>query len=227
MSRSTFIVIPTYNEEGAIRSTLEALMDHDYAFVVVDDGSKDQTWKIVNTYPVFALRHPINLGQGAALQTGMTFALQQGAEILVHFDADGQHQAGDIPTLLEPLLNGEADVVLGSRFLRKEDIRAIPPLKRLLLRGAVLVNGILTGVWLSDAHNGFRAFSRDAAQAIRLRENGFAHATEILNEIKRNRLRFVERPTHVSYSDYAITKGQSVWNSVNILIDLLLRKILR
>lgn len=227
MPRSTFIIIPTYNEEGAIRSTLEALMDHDYSFVVVDDGSKDQTWKIVCMFPVFALRHPINLGQGAALQTGMTFALRQGAEILVHFDADGQHRADDIPALLEPLLNGEADVVLGSRFLRKEDARVIPPLKRLLLRGAVLVNGILTGVWLSDAHNGFRAFSRDAAQVVRMRENGFAHATEILSEVKRNRLRYMERPTHVSYSDYAVKKGQSVWNSVNILIDLLLRKILR
>jgi len=97
----------------------------------------------------------------------------------------------------------------------------------MLLRGAVLVNALLTGVWLSDAHNGFRAFSRHAAQVIRLRENGFAHATEILNEIKRNKLRYVERPTHVYYSDYAIMKGQSVWNSVNILIDVVLRKILR
>jgi glycosyltransferase involved in cell wall biosynthesis len=227
MSRSTFIVVPTHNEEGVIRSTLESLLRFDYTIIVVDDGSKDHTWEIVSTYPVIALRHPVNLGQGAALQTGMIFALQHGAQVIVHFDADGQHRAEDIQSLVEPIEGDRADVVLGSRFLRKEDTQAVPALKRFILRGAVLVNGLLTGLWLSDAHNGLRAFSADATRKIRLRENGYAHATEIIAEIRRLKLRYVERPTHVTYSSYAVSKGQSLWNSLNILIDLLLRKVFR
>jgi glycosyltransferase involved in cell wall biosynthesis len=227
MPRSTFIVVPTFNEERIICSTLESLLNFDYTIVVVDDGSKDRTWELVSAYPVILLRHSVNLGQGAALQTGVTYALQLGAKIIVHFDADGQHSADDIPLLVEPIENGEAEVVLGSRFLRRADTQAIPPVKRILLKSAVLVNGLLTGVWLSDAHNGFRAFSSDAARKLRLRENGYAHATEIISEISRHKLRFVERPTHITYSEYAVLKGQSIWNSINILIDLLLRKVLR
>jgi polyprenyl-phospho-N-acetylgalactosaminyl synthase len=227
MSGSTFVIVPTYNEERVILSTLESLLSYDYTIVVVDDGSRDGTWDIARSLPVYTLRHLVNLGQGAALQTGMAFALQQGAQVIVHFDADGQHSPDDIQSLAEPIEKGEADVVLGSRFLRQEDALAIPPLKRMVLRGAVLVNGLLTGLWLSDAHNGLRAFSAVAARQIRLRENGYAHATEIIAEIRRLRLRCVERPTHVSYSSYAISKGQSPWNSLNILIDVLLRKVFR
>lgn len=227
MSGSTFVIVPTYNEERVILSTLESLLSYDYTIVVVDDGSRDGTWDIARSLPVYTLRHLVNLGQGAALQTGMAFALQQGAHVIVHFDADGQHSPDDIQSLAEPIEKGEADVVLGSRFLRQEDALAIPPLKRMVLRGAVLVNGLLTGLWLSDAHNGLRAFSAVAARQIRLRENGYAHATEIIAEIRRLKLRCVERPTHVSYSSYAISKGQSPWNSLNILIDVLLRKVFR
>jgi glycosyltransferase involved in cell wall biosynthesis len=227
MPESTFVIVPTLNEERVLRSTLEALLEYDYSIVVVDDGSRDSTWDIANSLPVYALRHPVNLGQGAALQTGMVFSLQQGAKILVHFDADGQHRPEDIQSLAEPIERGEADVVLGSRFLRQEDAQAVPPSRRIILRGAVLINGLFTGLWLSDAHNGLRAFSAAAARQIKLRENGYAHATEINAEIRRLKLRCVERPTHISYSSYAISKGQSPWNSLNILIDVLLRKVFR
>ncbi len=225
MSRSIFVIVPTFNEERVILATLDSLLEYDYTIVVVDDGSKDHTWDILADYPVIALRHQVNLGQGAAIQTGVTFALNQGAKIIVHFDADGQHCAEDILSLVDPIENREADVVLGSRFLRKADAHAVPLLKRVILRGAVLVNGLLTGLWLTDAHNGMRAFSAAAARQIKLRENGYAHATEIIAEIGRLKLRCVEQPTHVTYSSYAILKGQSPWNSINILIDLLLRKV--
>ena len=118
MGKSTFVIVPAFNE-GEIISTLQGLIAAGYSVVVVDDGSTNGMDALVANLPVYFLRHPVNLGQGAALQTGMTFALQNGAEIIVHFDADGQHKVEDIETLLKPLHQGEADVVLGSRFLRE------------------------------------------------------------------------------------------------------------
>lgn len=222
-----FIVVPTYNEGRVIRSTLAPLLKMGYTVVAVDDGSQDETWPILESLPVYALRHPINLGQGAALQTGVTLALSKGASIIVHFDADGQHPAEGIEDLIEPLRQGNADVVLGSRFLRKETIEAIPRMRRILLRGGIVVNALLTGLWLSDAHNGFRAMTRGAAAKICLLENGFAHATEILQQIREAKLRYVERPTHIVYPEYSRKKGQSSLNAINTLVDLLTRKIMR
>jgi len=220
-----FVVVPVYNEVRVIAQTLTDLLVTDYQVVVVDDGSKDGTWYEVTRLPVYALQHPVNLGQGAALQTGTIFALIQGAEIIVHFDADGQHRVADIPALIAPLRQGSADLALGSRFLRPEDIQAIPPARRILLRLACLVNGVMTGVWLSDAHNGLRALTREAASKIHLRENRFAHASELLAQVQKGRLRYVEVPTRVVYSDYSRAKGQSAWNAVNIFIDMILQKI--
>lgn len=225
--KNVFVVIPAYNESKVLATVLQELCQTPYRIVVVDDCSGDGTYQVIERFPVYALRHSINLGQGAALQTGMTFALQRGAAYIVHFDADGQHRPQDIPLLLEPLQRGEADVALGSRFLRSEDTAQIPPSKRLMLRGAILVDGVLTGMWLSDAHNGFRGLTRAAAEKIQLRENRYAHATEILAQIHLQRLRYVECPTHILYSDYARAKGQSVWNALNIVIDVLLQKAFR
>jgi glycosyltransferase involved in cell wall biosynthesis len=224
MDNSIFVIIPAYNESRAIRSTVEPLIAYGYSVVVVDDHSIDQTRAVLQKLPVYYLRHPINLGQGAALQTGMDFALQQGAKFIIHFDADGQHQAEDISMLLEPLQRGQADVVIGSRFLRWEDRQEVPTLRQLFLRVAVLVNWMITGVWLTDAHNGFRALTRPAAQKICLRENRFAHASEILVQIRHAKLRYVERPTKIVYTNYSKAKGQSLWNAFNIVVDLLLSR---
>jgi 4-amino-4-deoxy-L-arabinose transferase-like glycosyltransferase len=225
--RSIHVVIPAYNEERVIADTLRPLISGGYSIVVVDDCSTDGTWDVLKSLPVVALRHAINLGQGAALQTGMNYALLRQADFVVHFDADGQHEVADIDTLVAPLLADEADVVLGSRFLRVADREAVPGLRRWLLRAGVLVNGLLTGVWLTDAHNGFRALSRTAAEKIRLQENGFAHASEILVQIRRARLRCLERPTKICYTEYSIGKGQSAWNAVKIAMDVALRRLLK
>jgi glycosyltransferase involved in cell wall biosynthesis len=226
VSSRVFVVIPTYNEGRVLASTIRGLLPYGYSIVVVDDGSSDDAGALVNHLPVHYLRHPVNLGQGAALQTGMDYALAQRAEYIVHFDADGQHPAEGIASLLEPIQRGACDVAVGSRFLDPENVKLIPRGRRILLRGAVVISGILTNLWLSDAHNGFRALSRAAAQKIRLRENGFAHATEFLEEVRRAKLRLQETPSAVRYTDYSQAKGQPAWNSVNILIDVLLRKVL-
>ena len=224
MTQRVIIVIPCFNEGDALETTVQKLLAHNYEVVVVDDGSKHSVWEQLKELPVHFLRHCINLGQGAALQTGMDYAKQLGAEVVVHFDADGQHSPEDIPVLLAAL--DTCDIALGSRFLRHEDLSQIPFMKRQLLRCARLVNFVFTGLWLSDAHNGFRALGPKALACIDLTENRMAHATEIISQIKAHKLVWREVPTSIHYTNYSKQKGQKWYNSLNILIDLILNKIL-
>ncbi|MFN8299819.1 MAG: glycosyltransferase family 2 protein [Chitinophagales bacterium] len=224
--KKVFIIIPSYNEGQVIRNTVLPLIETGYTVVVIDDCSKDNTRQALAGLPIHYLKHEVNLGQGAALQTGIEYARVNKAEYLVTFDADGQHNYLEIPSLLEPILVGRADVTMGTRFKRKEDVDQVPPSRRLILKGAILVNGIFTGMWLTDAHNGFRAMNTTAINKIKMRENRMSHASEILTLIKHANLRYEEVPVRIIYTDYSKMKGQSSMNSINILIDLILKKIL-
>lgn len=224
--KKVFIIIPSFNEGKVIRETIAPLIENGYRVVVIDDCSSDNTREALKGAPIFYLRHEINLGQGAALQTGLEFALNRGAEYAVTFDADGQHNYEEIPALMEPILVDRADITMGTRFKRPEDIAQVPPSRKLILKGAIMVNGLFTGMWLTDAHNGFRAMNRTALSKIKMRENRMAHASEILTLIRQAELRYEEVPVKIIYTDYSKMKGQSSMNSINILIDLILKKIL-
>ncbi len=219
-----FAVIPCYNEAGVIRQTVGEVMACGYRVIVVDDCSADETAKQVIGLPVFYIKHKINLGQGAALQTGIDAAMKKGADVIVTFDADGQHDVNDIAGMLKKLETEKLDIVFGSRFLPGSKTN-IKNLRRLLLKLGRLMNYFFTGILLSDAHNGLRVMNRHAASVIRLRENRMAHATEFLKEVKRNGLRYAEFPVHIRYTGYSIKKGQSPLNSVRIFFDILLNKI--
>lgn len=220
-----FLIIPCYNEGGVLGRTLDELRSYPFSIVVVDDGSSEPVRRYLDHRPVVHLRHLSNLGQGAALQTGTQYALRRGAECIVHFDADGQHDPALIRRLIEPIGRGECDVVLGSRFLDVRDSALVPGVKKVVLKVGVLVSWLFSGLWLTDTHNGFRALSRIAAQRITLTENGFAHATEILELIRKAKLRYKEVPVSIRYTEYSQAKGQSVFNSINIIVDLILRKL--
>jgi len=224
MNENIYIIVPCFNETGVIRETLTALLDKGYHVIVVDDGSERNLFLEIADLPVHCLRHEINLGQGAALQTGMDYSMQCGAEIVVHFDADGQHRAEDIPVLVAPILENMADVALGSRFLSETDAAAVPIVRRLVLKAARLINLLFTGMWLTDAHNGLRVVNRKALAKIKITENRMAHATEIIKLIKINDLRCCERATHVVYTPYSRRKGQTTLNAVNIFFDLILNR---
>jgi polyprenyl-phospho-N-acetylgalactosaminyl synthase len=224
-SSAIFIIIPSFNEEAVLRSTIEQLLYKGYNLIVVDDGSQNNQSKFIAELPITFIRHQQNLGQGAALETGTQYALGKGADYIVHFDADGQHNSHDIEHLLQPILNNKADIVFGSRFLSKQS--SLPFARSILLTCARYVNFIFTGLLLTDAHNGLRAFNRKAAEVIRITENGMAHASEILLLVKKHKLKFTEAPVDVQYTNYSKAKGQSAWNSVRILFDLLLHKLLR
>ena len=222
-----FVVIPAYNEHKILGQTVADVASHGYSIVVVDDGSPIPERDCLLGSPssnVWYVRHVSNLGAGAAIQTGTEFALQQGAEIIVHFDADGQHIPALIADVISPIRRGECDIVLGSRFLNSADRALVPRRKQILLKLGVFVSWLFTGVWLSDTHNGFRALSRTAAQRIRMTENGYAHCTELLGLIRQSKLPYIELPTTIRYTTYSMAKGQSILNSVNIVLDLVLNK---
>ncbi|MFH1401073.1 MAG: glycosyltransferase family 2 protein [Nanoarchaeota archaeon] len=221
-----WIVIPAYNEARSVARVLSSLKAAGYAnLVVVDDGGSDRTAAIASRLTDHVLTHIINRGQGAALKTGIDYALSQGAEVIVTFDADGQHDVKDIPRMVRPIMDGECQVTLGSRFLRKTT--KIPLFRKVTLKGAVLFMRVVYGVKLSDAHNGFRALSRQAAQSIDIRSNRMEHASEIVDEIFKKRISYREVPVTIHYSTYARMKGQSSLNSINIACRLLVRRLLR
>ena len=220
------VVIPAYNESPVLTSVVKSLLEKEYSIVIVDDGSNPPLNSHVQNLPVYFLRHRANLGQGAALQTGFDFAKKLNPDLVISFDADGQHDVTCIPSLIEPLLNNEADVVLGSRFLSTEKTN-MPFTKKILLQIARGVNYLFSGLLLSDAHNGLRAFNRVALDKIIITENRMAHASEIIFEIKKHGLRFKEIPVLIVYTDYSKKKGQSSWDSIKILFDLILHKLFK
>ena len=218
-----WVVVAAYNEARVIGGVIAELRRDSHRIVVVDDGSSDMTARVAAECGAIVLQHPINLGQGAALQTGIEFALLRSAEVIVTFDADGQHRVGDIGKLVEALQKHRADFALGSRFLGAAV--NIPPLRRMLLRAATLFTRVTTGLRLTDAHNGLRAMTRRGAQRIRLRQNRMAHASEILGQIAASRLKFVEVPVTTEYSGYSLAKGQRSGDLIIILLDLFARRL--
>jgi glycosyltransferase involved in cell wall biosynthesis len=225
--QDVFVVIPAYNEGTVLTQTVDELLPYGFQLVIVDDGSAVPATAHLRERPVHYLRHATNLGQGAALQTGMEYALSRGAKAVVHFDADGQHSPLTIRNLLDPIRRGECDVALGSRFIDPKDRDRVPRMKQIVLKAGVCVSWLFAGLWLTDTHNGLRALSAEATRQIKLTENGYAHATEILELIRKAGLRIKEVPTKIRYTEHSLAKGQSIWNSFNILFDLLLRKLVQ
>ena len=214
-----WVVIPAYNEGEAIGGVVADLLGRGYSVAVVDDGSKEPLLDALRGTHAHVLRHVINLGQGAALQTGIRYALEQGAELIVTFDADGQHQSADLKALLAPIVEGRADVALGSRFSKGGRAVNISRSKRAVLALAVVFTRWSTGLAVTDTHNGLRALSRKAAERLHITQNGMAHASQVLQQIKSQQLSFVEVPVTVVYTEYSVRKGQRLSNAFNILWD--------
>lgn len=221
----TVAVIPAYNEETVIGEVVRGVKPFVEEVVVVDDYSTDQTGESALAAGALALRHPINCGQGAALRTGTKYALDRGAEVVVHFDADGQHDPNDIARLLLPIIQGQAQVVLGSRFMAGGQALNIPRLRRFLLRAACSWIRWWTGLKLTDPQNGLRALTRRAAEQLNWRQDRMAHTSEILEEIARLKIPYLEVPVTVRYSDYSKTKGQKNTDAWRILWRLILGKL--
>jgi polyprenyl-phospho-N-acetylgalactosaminyl synthase len=216
---SVWIVVPAFNEQSTIEQVVSGLRRFCGNIAVVDDCSSDLTSIRARAAGAHVLRHPINLGQGASLQTGIDYALQNGATHIVSFDADLQHRPEDVPLLLRGLTETGADFALGSRFLGKAS--NIDLSRTLLLQAAVLFTRVTTGLKLTDVHNGLRAMTRRGASGLRIRQNRMAHASEILQQIAKSGLPYIEMPVTLEYTSYSKAKGQRLSNSVNIVLELL------
>ena len=221
----TYIVVPAYNEAAAIHRVVEELRAGFPRVIVVDDGSSDPTSSEARRAGATVLRHILNRGQGAALQTGIEYSVRHGADIVVTFDADGQHRTEDISRLIDALDKTGADIAIGSRFL---GLRSnVPTIRRFTLRLGALFMRVTSGVALTDAHNGLRAMRRRAAEQIYLTIDGMAHASEIIDQINRLKLKVTEVPVVIHYSEYSVAKGQSSLAAFRIAFDYLMKRIFR
>lgn len=216
-----WVVIPLYNEATVISDVVTALLPVFPNVVCIDDGSSDGGGKVARKAGARIVSHPINLGQGAALQTGFEYALERNAQYVVTFDADGQHRVEDAQVMVERARNEDLAIVFGSRFL--DDRTQAGFLKKVVLKTAVTVTNWTTKTRLTDAHNGLRVIRQDAMRQIQLKQDRMAHGTEIIVQLGRTGLPYAEEPVEVLYTEYSKAKGQSLLNSVNILIDLIIR----
>ena len=221
-SGAVFFVIPAFNESSVIGQVVREVRVRFPNVVVVDDGSSDDTGAVAARAGARVLTHFLNRGQGAALETGIEYAVACGADVIVTYDSDGQHCLKDVDGLLAPVLEGRCEVALGSRFLSRES--KVPLLRKLTLKLGVLFTRLVSGIVVSDTHNGFRALSRRAAQQIQIRQDRMAHASEILDQISRLKLPFCEVPTRILYTDYSRQKGQKSSAALRIVWDFLIGK---
>jgi len=227
MNNNTAIIIPVYNEEKVIGGVTKSVLKKYKHVICINDGSTDNTAEEIAATSAYLINHPLNMGQGAALQTGIDFARKiPGVEYFVTFDADGQHRIKDVETMLEVLETGKYDIILGSRFLgsKAENMKWS---KGIMLKWAIKFSNAMSGLKLTDTHNGLRAFNKHVADTLRITMPDMAHASEIIEIVAEKKYRYKEVPIIVVYTEYSMAKGQTLINAINIGLDMLLRKVAR
>lgn len=227
--RNIYVVVPAYNEEEVIRDTLRKLKDEGYQnIVVVDDGSRDNTCNIAREEGVILCRHVINRGLGGALGTGIKCALEYNPEVIVTFDADGQHDPKDIEKVVEPILYQGYDMVVGSRLMDREELKNMPVVKRVGNRILNIITYLFGGYLVTDSQSGLRAFSRRAAEVIlsNLKSNRYEVSSEFIIIAKRENLKFKEVPIKTIYTEYSMSRGTNIITGIKILIKLIIQRLM-
>jgi len=222
---NTIVIIPAYNEAQKIGDVVRAVRERGFDVAVVDDGSHDATAVEARRGGAIVLSHVINRGYGSALETGNQYALRKGYDCVVHFDGDGQHDPDEIANVIRPINERECDVVIGSRFMQSGS--NVPLFRAFLIKAAILFTWFFSGVRLSDAHNGFRAFGRTALKSIDCRQDGMAYASEVIDQIGERSLSYKEVPITVHYSAYSRKKGESNIKKILVGVRFLWSKLMR
>jgi glycosyltransferase involved in cell wall biosynthesis len=220
--KNIYLVVPFYNEGKILHNVIKKLKKNFLNIICIDDGS-DYKYKLKAKYPgIHLIEHPINLGQGAALQTGIDFALKKKAEIIVTFDSDGQHSCKDTLEMIKLLKKNKLDLVQGSRFLKEKN--QIPYVRKLLLKIAIIVSNYFDNTKFTDTHNGLRVFNSKFAKKINIKNYRMSHPHDINQLVYKYKFKFMEYPTNIRYTNYSLSKGQKNINSINILFDILVSK---
>jgi glycosyltransferase involved in cell wall biosynthesis len=220
--REIVVVLPAYNEDQTLGGVLDDLLPLGVQLVVVNDGSRDDTHRVVQgylkNYPgrVHLYRHLINRGVGATLQTGLQAALLLRPRALVTFDADGQHHAQDLYRVVRPVVEGQADAVIGVR-----DFKRMPLHKKFGNTVMNLITLLFYGHQVQDSQSGFRAFTPEAVRRMELHSSGYGICSEMVGEVFRNDLRLEEVPITTIFTDYSLSKGTDTRIGLKILIKLI------
>lgn len=223
-------LIRSYNEAPRISAVIESILAAGFTrILVVDDGSKDGTVDVLSAFPtIHIVRHPFNRGGGAALETGFEYFRRNGEDLgvryVVTFDADGQHHVEDIPVFTQAFENDPTlDLVLGSRFIVKTRTN-VPFFRRITLLGGQIFTLFISGVWLTDAHNGYRMLRLETVKKIRLTMDGMEYGSEFVDEMRHQKCRFAEVPVNVTYTDDTLAKGQHLGGIWRIVTKMLWKK---
>jgi len=217
-----YVVMPAYNESETIENVIEDLKERNLKMVIIDDGSHDETYKIAadtiyNSHKGSVYRHVINRGLGAALETGIKAALAKHADIIVTFDADGQHDPDDIIPVCKPIMENKADVVIGTR-----NFEEMPASKKFGNTVMNMITRIFYGIHVNDSQSGLRAFNRKAAKILDINSRGYGVSSEIIGEIKKYDLKVEEVEIKTIYTDYSISKGTNLTVGLKILAKLII-----
>lgn len=218
------VVIPALNEEHRIAKTIAAVKPFVSSVIVVDDGSHDQTSRVAHEAGAIVIRHMINCGPGAATQTGLEYAKKLEADYVATFDADGQHEATDLPLMVDFLVKQKKDIVFGSRFLQANKV---PFFRRMANFAGNLLTFFLSGIYLSDSQSGFKVFSKKALEHIAITANGFEFCSEIVREVAAEELDYCEFPIKVYYSPETLAKGQNLSTGITTMFKLIVRSLMR
>jgi len=214
--KDIYIVIPAKDEATRIGLVLEKIKSEGYNnIIVVNDGSSDGTAQVSRSFGATVLTHLVNLGPGAATQTGMDYAIRKGAKVVVTLDADNQHCPTDIKRLLNEMEQEKVDVVIGSRFLNEGN--DVPQIRVILNKVGNYVTAFFTGLLVTDSQSGFKAMSTDFLKKSRISLSGFEFCTEIISMIKREKVTYSEVPIKVRYTKESMEKGQSFGNGFKMI----------
>lgn len=223
------IIVPAFNEEKTLAKVIKTLPKKltkitRKEIIVVNDGSTDKTAQIAKKLKVTVISHVLNRGLGAALGTGFTYAKVNDFDVLLTFDADGQHNPADIRTVLAPIISARADISIGSRLKSAASRQGMPWYRIWGVWGLNLITFILFWVWTTDSQSGLRAFSKKAIKKIQIKSNKMEVSSEFFNEAGRHNLKIVEVPIKSIYTKYSLEKGQKNINALKILSRLIYRR---
>jgi len=228
LEKNICIVIPAFNEEVTIGNVITGLKkyfkkaSYQYEIVVVNDGSKDHTRDVAKKQGATVIDHILNTGAGGATATGLSYAGQNGFDIAVTLDADGQHSAEDVLKGIHLSLSTKTDLLVGSRLINSKGMSKVKVIGNM---GLSLITRILFGINVTDSQSGLRIFSRKALEQLRWETSGYEFCSEMLWRAKQMKLVIDEYPIEAIYTEYSRSKGQNNWNAVNIVKSLIKRRL--